>query len=93
VRFYAITCVSSQALLFFCRLLVAGYEYCFPFLSEEWAVVEERGVRPLYHHLFHVEQPTLAFVGLPHSVVRAVSGTQEHPRAPKSTQAHIHTLP
>jgi hypothetical protein len=28
----------------------------------------ERSVRPLHRHVFHVEEPTLAFVGLPFKV-------------------------
>jgi hypothetical protein len=46
-----------------------GYEYDFPFLESSVASVEQRGVRPLFHQLFHANKPSLAFVGLPHSVV------------------------
>eukprot|EP00608_Synchroma_pusillum_P006873 CAMPEP_0198425152 /NCGR_PEP_ID=MMETSP1452-20131203/4360_1 /TAXON_ID=1181717 /ORGANISM="Synchroma pusillum, Strain CCMP3072" /LENGTH=399 /DNA_ID=CAMNT_0044145505 /DNA_START=57 /DNA_END=1254 /DNA_ORIENTATION=+ len=53
-------------------VFATGYEYDFPFLRDAAGVrveVESRGVRPLYQHLFHVDHPTLAFVGLLHSVV------------------------
>lgn len=52
-----------------------GYEYSFPFLngqSGESGIeldVGERRVSPLYEHLFHADHPSLAFLGIPHSVV------------------------
>ena len=52
-----------------------GYHYRFDFLEQpqqqQQQVVrtENRSVRPLYQHIFHVDDPTLSFIGLPHSVV------------------------
>jgi len=46
-----------------------GYDYNFEFLSEDMVSDTNRSVRPLYQHVFHADEPTLAFVGLPHSVV------------------------
>lgn len=40
-----------------------GYEIDFPFLEPAWAPVGEKLTR-LYLHIFHLEEPTLLFVGL-----------------------------
>ena len=49
-------------------LLCTGYQYSFPFLSPECHVIvdlEGKRVNPLYLGVFHLEYPTLAFVGIP----------------------------
>ena len=63
-----------------CLLLATGYRYDFPFLSPRTdgaasdditpAVdVSDKAIRPLYQHIFHCDDPTLSFVGLPHTIV------------------------
>eukprot|EP00092_Neocalanus_flemingeri_P007944 GFUD01008571.1.p1 GENE.GFUD01008571.1~~GFUD01008571.1.p1 ORF type:complete len:438 (-),score=120.28 GFUD01008571.1:45-1358(-) len=47
-------------------ILATGYEYNFPFLSEDCQVrLENRQVQTLYKHLVSVDHPTLCFVGIP----------------------------
>lgn len=71
-----------------------GYDYRFEFLGQELVTSEDRAVRPLYEHVFHVDDPSLSFIGLPHSVVpfplfllqanwiaQVLSGTVELPNA------------
>ena len=56
-------------------VLATGYDYAFPFLESRYARVHggdddgEKRVTPLYRQLFHVDEPSLAFVGLPFKVV------------------------
>jgi len=57
-------------------ILCNGYDYDFPFindgsmLGDDWSCVTgERRVAPLYEQLWHARYPSLAFVGLPHSVL------------------------
>lgn len=54
-------------------LFCSGYDYEFPFASPDlglFVVPGERRVGPLLHQLWHARVPgSLAFVGLPHSVV------------------------
>ncbi len=46
-------------------LLCTGYQYSFPFLSEECQPRNENGrLYPLYKHLLHAEYPTLFFIGI-----------------------------
>lgn len=50
----------------------SGYDYSFPFINEKSnlpLVVGQRRVTPLYKQLWHAEKPSVAFLGLPHSVV------------------------
>ena len=52
----------------------SGYDYSFPFIDDDSNldmsfVKGERRVKPLYKQLWHAKCPSLAFVGLPHSVV------------------------
>lgn len=52
----------------------SGYDYQFSFINDESnmdvSFIEgERRVKPLYEHLWHAACPSLAFVGLQHSVV------------------------
>lgn len=43
-----------------------GYEFSFPFLSEECGItVEDNVVVPLYKHLIHSTYPSMAFIGIP----------------------------
>ena len=46
-----------------------GYRYRFPFLPRDLAPVDDNWVRGLYRQLVSVEQPSLAFVGLPFRIV------------------------
>eukprot|EP00605_Chrysophyceae_sp_TOSAG23-4_P000850 GSChrysophyteH1.ASY1.ANO1.941.1 assembled CDS len=48
-----------------------GYKYDFPFLESPWNTVNATGrrVERLFEQLFHVEDPSLMFIGLPFSVV------------------------
>ncbi|KAG0706008.1 Flavin-containing monooxygenase FMO GS-OX-like 8 [Chionoecetes opilio] len=51
-------------------LYCTGYEYTFPFLSEECGVsVEDNIVKPLYKHLIHTAFPSMAFIGIPFHIV------------------------
>lgn len=55
-------------------LLCSGYDYSFPFITEEsnlelTATVGERRVQPLYEQLWHAHHPSLSFIGLPLQVV------------------------
>ncbi|XP_012277616.1 flavin-containing monooxygenase FMO GS-OX-like 1 [Orussus abietinus] len=55
---------SSAAIdeVFYCT----GYKYYFPFLDESCGVqVDSNMVTPLWKHLVSIQNPTLAFVGLP----------------------------
>ncbi|XP_034936131.1 senecionine N-oxygenase-like [Chelonus insularis] len=48
--------------IFYCT----GYKYSFPFLKKNCGVkVDSNMVTPLWKHLLSVENPTLAFIGLP----------------------------
>ncbi|XP_042892554.1 flavin-containing monooxygenase FMO GS-OX5-like isoform X3 [Penaeus japonicus] len=50
-------------------LYCTGYEYTFPFLSEECNVtIEDNVVKPLYKHLIHSSFPSLAFIGIPFQI-------------------------
>uniref|UniRef100_A0A0A9Y5J2 Flavin-containing monooxygenase n=1 Tax=Lygus hesperus TaxID=30085 RepID=A0A0A9Y5J2_LYGHE len=42
-----------------------GYTYNFPFLTKECGLVVNQYVSPLYLHLFNIEAPSLAVLGLP----------------------------
>ncbi|XP_050090721.1 uncharacterized protein LOC126574513 isoform X2 [Anopheles aquasalis] len=49
-------------LIFYCT----GFRYSFPFLGEECGItVEDNHVQPLYKHWININQPTMAFIGLP----------------------------
>eukprot|EP01043_Picozoa_sp_COSAG02_P043226 COSAG02_NODE_3747_length_6292_cov_3.278379_4_plen_430_part_00 len=52
-------------------VLATGYKYRFDFLRESGLLQDtnERSVRPLYRHVFHIDHPSLAFVGLPFKVI------------------------
>lgn len=45
-------------------LCATGYEMRFPFLSEDLAPVHDLDEIDLYRHVFHPDEPTLAFVGM-----------------------------
>uniref|UniRef100_A0A6A7G035 Flavin-containing monooxygenase n=1 Tax=Hirondellea gigas TaxID=1518452 RepID=A0A6A7G035_9CRUS len=56
--------IQANALLY-----CTGYEFTFPFLSEECGVhVVEQQVRPLYRHLIHCNYPSMAFIGIPFQI-------------------------
>ena len=48
-----------------------GYEVTIPFLSERWLGTDPQRLR-LYRHVFHLDDPTLAFVGLMQSTGAAL---------------------
>jgi hypothetical protein len=56
-------------------LFCSGYDYLFPFIDESSSNLDlkvlpgERRVSPLFQQLWHAQYPSLAFCGLPHSVV------------------------
>jgi hypothetical protein len=55
-------------------IFCSGYDYDFPFINEDSKidlkfVQGERRVTPLYEQLWHAKYPSVAFIGLPHSVV------------------------
>ena len=50
-------------------ICATGYEYNIPFLNKEYISYNNGSVKPLYQHIFHIYQPTLCFVGLPHPVM------------------------
>ena len=58
-------------------LFATGYYYSFPFLSslDKFISTGER-VQHLYKHLFYIDDPTLAFIGLPSKIIpfRTVEG-------------------
>ncbi len=46
-------------------VLCTGYQYDFPFLSEDCRVrVSSHRVQPLYKHIFNIHNPSMAFIGL-----------------------------
>ncbi|KAK7076844.1 hypothetical protein SK128_011554 [Halocaridina rubra] len=50
-------------------LYCTGYEYSFPFLTEECGItVEENIVKPLYKHVIHTTYPSMAFIGIPFQI-------------------------
>ncbi|XP_055626823.1 senecionine N-oxygenase-like [Toxorhynchites rutilus septentrionalis] len=53
-------------------LYCTGYRYSFPFLGSSCEIsVEDNYVRPLYKHCININQPTMAFVGIPYYVCAA----------------------
>lgn len=52
-------------------ILCTGYQYSFPFLTNESGIRVESGKRvaPLYKHIFNILHPSMAFVGLNYPVV------------------------
>ena len=46
-------------------VLCTGYEYDFPFLSNECGItVENNRVQHLYKHIFNIQHPSMAFIGI-----------------------------
>lgn len=42
-----------------------GYNFDFPFLANDSGItVENNFVQPLYKHIFNIEHPTMAFIGI-----------------------------
>lgn len=42
-----------------------GYQYTFPFLAPECGItVKNQRISPLYKHLFHIERPSMYFIGM-----------------------------
>ncbi|KAJ8604887.1 hypothetical protein CTAYLR_010420 [Chrysophaeum taylorii] len=50
-------------------LLCNGFDYDFPFLGDDLVEANGRAVWPLFLHMFHAEEPSLVFLGIPHSIV------------------------
>ena len=52
-------------------ILCTGYEYSFPFLTNESGITVERGkrVNHVYKHMFNIEHPSMVFIGLNYPVV------------------------
>ncbi|KAL9135048.1 MAG: hypothetical protein Q9175_003765 [Cornicularia normoerica] len=59
-------------------LFATGYYYSFPFLSslESRLISTGERVQHLYKHLFYIDDPTIAFIGLPANIIpfRTVEG-------------------
>lgn len=59
-------------------LFATGYYYSFPFLSSLKSNIISTGerVQHLYKHLFYIDDPTIAFIGLPSKIIpfRTVEG-------------------
>lgn len=50
-------------------IFCTGYDYTFPFLDKSVGItVKDRGVRPLWRHMYFTQDPTLVFIGLPWKV-------------------------
>ncbi|EDV25656.1 uncharacterized protein TRIADDRAFT_24469 [Trichoplax adhaerens] len=50
-----------------CVIFCTGYGYEFPFLTPSCNVTlenQQRRIRPLFMHIFHIDHPTLSFVGI-----------------------------
>lgn len=48
------------------HFFVLGYNYSFPFLSEECGItVDDNYIKPLYKHIVNINYPTMGFVGIP----------------------------
>ena len=69
---YGIYTIDDVDTIIFCN----GYDYDFPFIDHEsnmghlWTCKNgERRVAPLYAQLWHAQYPSLAFIGLPHSIL------------------------
>ena len=45
-------------------LFATGYDFSFPFLPDVSARINNRRIRGLYQHVFDIEDPTLAFIGM-----------------------------
>jgi hypothetical protein len=45
-------------------LFATGYDYSFPFLPGANSRVRNRRIQGLYQHVFDIEDPTLAFIGM-----------------------------
>eukprot|EP00123_Amoebidium_parasiticum_P000190 comp10464_c0_seq1/m.5212 comp10464_c0_seq1/g.5212 ORF comp10464_c0_seq1/g.5212 comp10464_c0_seq1/m.5212 type:complete len:430 (-) comp10464_c0_seq1:127-1416(-) len=54
-----------------CIVFCTGYDYYFPFLEGTGLdrVIDGNRLEGLYHHVFDVDRPSLAYVGLPFKVV------------------------
>jgi hypothetical protein len=50
-------------------MFCTGYHFSFPFIGDELVTVDDNYVQPLYQHLLHIGQPTLAFIGIPIRVI------------------------
>jgi hypothetical protein len=55
-------------------IFCSGYDYQFPFINQDSnldlsAIPGERCIKPLFEQLWHAQYPSIAFVGLQHSVV------------------------
>lgn len=50
-------------------LFCTGYHYEFPFLANGIVSVEDNWVHPLYLEMIPPDHPTIAFIGLPYSVI------------------------
>jgi thioredoxin reductase len=46
-----------------------GYHFRFPFLPEKLLRVDDNRVQPVFQHLLHIDQPSLALIGLPIRVI------------------------
>ena len=50
-------------------IFCTGYHYSFPFLQEDCHVsTDDDRITPLYKHIFHIDHPSLCFIGLPRRI-------------------------
>ncbi|KAL1903273.1 hypothetical protein Sste5346_000558 [Sporothrix stenoceras] len=45
-------------------LFATGYDFSFPFLEGAGIQIKNRRIQGLYQHVFHMDDPTLAFIGM-----------------------------
>lgn len=63
---FILTSIFHELIRFITNEYFAGYLYSYPFLSVDSGIhVEDNFVQPLYKHIFNIEHPTMAFIGLP----------------------------
>lgn len=69
-----------------------GYDVTIPFLSERW-LGEDPERLPLYRRVFHLEDPTLAFVGLMQSTGAALPIVEQQSKLVAAYLAGTYALP
>ncbi|XP_061179579.1 uncharacterized protein LOC133188219 [Saccostrea echinata] len=50
-------------------IFCTGYRFSFPFLKEDIITIKDERIQPLYKHMFHIEYPSLIFVGIPRQLL------------------------
>lgn len=60
IEFWDGSCVENVDVVLF----ATGYDFSFPFLPDVNARIQNRRIRGLYQHVFDIQDPTLAFIGM-----------------------------